>query len=49
MYYAKKYPIASGGLRPPDPLLQRYNFRISPSPPRSTPGMRLQYSIAIAS
>ena len=27
-----KYPIASGGLRPPDPLLQRYNFRISPSP-----------------
>ena len=27
-----KYPIASGGLCPPDPLLQRYNFRISPSP-----------------
>ena len=27
-----KYPIASGGLRPPDPLLQRYNSRISPSP-----------------
>ena len=27
-----KYPIASWGLCPPDPLLQRYNFRISPSP-----------------
>ena len=27
-----KYSIASGALQPPDPLLQRYNFRISPSP-----------------
>ena len=27
-----KYSIASGGHNPPDPLLQRYNFRISPSP-----------------
>ena len=27
-----KYPIASGALCPPDPLLQRYNFRISSSP-----------------
>ena len=27
-----KYSIASGGLRPPDPLLQRCNSRISPSP-----------------
>jgi len=33
IYYAKlnSYPIASGGLRPPDPLLQRYNSRVGPS------------------
>ena len=24
-----KYPIASGGRSPPDPLLQRYNTRVS--------------------
>ena len=27
-----EYPIASGGLRPPDPLLQKYNSGVSPSP-----------------
>ena len=33
MYYAKSnYPIASVGLCPPDPLLLRYNSRVSPSP-----------------
>ena len=26
-----KYPIASGGLRPPDPLLQRSTTVVSPS------------------
>ena len=26
------YPIASGGLHLPDPLLQRYNSSVSPSP-----------------
>jgi len=29
--YKIKYPIASWGLCPPDPLLQRYNSWVSPS------------------